>query len=208
MIWLKQGVYEDDSAFTNQLPGPDGLIDIWHTFTTGGHIDEVCRFVAPDTVLLAEVTPEEAERDPIARENFHRLEENMAVLKEATDQDGNPLIIRRITVPEPLYVTMRSGDAVYDQLADLYQNGAPFPLTREINIMPAMSYLNFLITNKLVLMPYYWKPGLPETIRQKDRRAQNVLRELFPDRKICPVDAMAVNVGGGGMHCITQQQPA
>jgi agmatine deiminase len=208
IIWLKHGVYEDDSAFMNQLPGPYGFKDVWHTFTTGGHIDEVCRFVTPNTVLLAEVTPAETERDPIARENFQRLERNNAILKEATDQDGNPLMIRRITVPEPLYVTMRPGDAVYDNLAALYKTGAPFPLTREITVIPAMSYLNFLITNKLVLMPYYWKPGFPEIIREKDHQAQNILRELFPDRKICPIDTMAINVGGGGMHCITQQQPS
>lgn len=208
IVWLKQGAYEDDAAFINQLPGPQGLKDVWHTFTTGGHIDEVCRFVAPNTVLLAEVTPAEAEQDPIARENFQRLEENYAILKEATDQDGNPLIIRRITVPEPLYVTMRAGDVVYDNLAVLYKTGSPFPLTREIKVMPAMSYLNFLITNNLVLMPYYWKPGFPEIIREKDHQAQNVLGALFPNRKICPMDAMAINVGGGGMHCITQQQPA
>jgi agmatine deiminase len=207
MIWLKKGVYEDDSAFSNLMPGPDGLKNIWHTLTTGGHIDECCRFIAPDTILLARVTPEEAERCEIARENYKRLEENYEILKQATDQDDKPFKIKRICVPEPLYVTMSEGDSVYDHLSHLYKYGSPFPLTEEIKIMPASSYLNFLVTNNLVLMPYYWKPGLPEIIRQKDIEAQATLTELFPNRKIHPIDAMAINVGGGGMHCITQQEP-
>jgi agmatine deiminase len=35
-----------------------------------------------------------------------------------------------------------------------------------------------------------------------------VLRRAFPGRQIVPLDAMAINLGGGGMHCITQQEPA
>jgi agmatine deiminase len=33
-------------------------------------------------------------------------------------------------------------------------------------------------------------------------------RELFPTRQIVQIDPISINWFGGGMHCITQQQPA
>ena len=40
------------------------------------------------------------------------------------------------------------------------------------------------------------------------RRAQEVLREAFPERKVVAVPTRDVLLGGGNIHCITQQQPA
>lgn len=63
-----------------------------------------------------------------------------------------------------------------------------------------LSYLNFLIGNGFVLMPAF---GVPE-----DEPARGLLAELFPDRKVVQLAAMGIVNGGGGIHCITQQQPA
>jgi agmatine deiminase len=71
----------------------------------------------------------------------------------------------------------------------------------------AASYCNFLITNGAVLSQKFWKPGLPLSWRKKDQEAKKILQTLFPDRKIYQFDAMAINIGGGGIHCITQQEP-
>ena len=40
-----------------------------------------------------------------------------------------------------------------------------------------------------------------------DARARAVYEKLYPQREICQVDIGAIAVGGGGIHCITQQQP-
>jgi len=62
------------------------------------------------------------------------------------------------------------------------------------------SYINFYIANGGIVMPAY---GIPA-----DERARTVVASCFPGRKIVQVDIMGVATGGGGIHCITQQQPA
>lgn len=143
----------------------------------------------------------------IARVNRQRLEENFAILDNATDQDGNPFTIVRIPLPEPMFLTVKAGDGVYDYYYKKYSAGFILPLGSEINLITASSYVNFLIINDMVLAPKYWKPGLPERFKEKDRQALEVLQGVFPDREIHSFDVMALNIGGGGIHCITQQQP-
>jgi agmatine deiminase len=62
------------------------------------------------------------------------------------------------------------------------------------------SYINFYVANGGLVMPKYGVPG--------DERARAVLEKAFPDRKVVQVDIRKVAIGGGGIHCITQQQPA
>jgi len=63
-----------------------------------------------------------------------------------------------------------------------------------------VSYINFYIANGGIVMPAY---GIPA-----DQRARAVLEACFPDRTIVQVDVKGIATGGGGIHCITQQQPA
>jgi agmatine deiminase len=209
IIWLERGLYEDDLTFEGPLPGPTGKKEAYTVITTGGHIDEFCRFVSPDTILLAEVTAEEAAHDPIASENRKRLEENYDILKHATDQDGNTFKIIRMHLPYVIYDYLQPGDGVYDYISELeYQNGHKFPKGEKVMVIAASSYHNFLVTNGVVLAQKYWKPGMPGIIKKRDQESMAILQNVFPDRKIVPLDPMAVNIGGGGIHCITQQEPA
>jgi hypothetical protein len=68
--------------------------------------------------------------------------------------------------------------------------------------------VNYVPTNDLVIVSKFWRPGLPFEILKRDNEARAVLEEVFPGRKIAQVYAENVNRGGGGMNCITQQQPA
>jgi len=63
----------------------------------------------------------------------------------------------------------------------------------------AASYLNFYVANGGVVMPRF---GLPE-----DDRAAVAVASAFPGRRVVQVDALPIVRGGGGIHCITQQQP-
>lgn len=64
----------------------------------------------------------------------------------------------------------------------------------------ASSYVNFYIANKAIIMPAF---GI-----DRDQDARQTLATLFPDREIVQIDITGVASGGGGIHCITQQQPA
>ena len=62
------------------------------------------------------------------------------------------------------------------------------------------SYTNFYIANGAIIMPAY---GIAA-----DQVAAGVLAQAFPGREIVPVHINHLAHGGGGVHCITQQQPA
>ncbi len=61
------------------------------------------------------------------------------------------------------------------------------------------AYINFYLVNGGLVMPAY---GLPS-----DAAAAEVLGRAFPGRRVVAVDVRAIAPGGGGIHCITQQQP-
>ena len=61
------------------------------------------------------------------------------------------------------------------------------------------SYVNFYIANGGVVMPAF------DDIN--DEQARTVVSECFPGKDILQVDALDIVQGGGGIHCITQQEP-
>jgi agmatine deiminase len=62
------------------------------------------------------------------------------------------------------------------------------------------SYVNFYIANGAIISPAY---GIVE-----DAVALDMLRRAYPDRAIVQVRLGPLFRGGGGIHCITQQEPA
>lgn len=61
------------------------------------------------------------------------------------------------------------------------------------------SYVNFYLANGAVIAPAY---GIAE-----DAAAAATLRRAYPDRQIVPLELRDLFRGGGGIHCITQQEP-
>jgi agmatine deiminase len=64
----------------------------------------------------------------------------------------------------------------------------------------ALPYLNFYIGNGCVIVPLACLPCDAEGLAQ--------MRSTFPDREVVGVPATNLARRGGGVHCITQQQPA
>nr|BBH86604.1 peptidyl-arginine deiminase [Thermosporothrix sp. COM3] len=214
LIWLPKGLHEDESMMSGPIPGPDGQLNAYRAASANAHIDEFCRFVAPDTILLAEVTEEEARRSPLLALNKPILDQAFELLQHETDQDGKPFRIVRMPVPEPEYYMVKAGDDIYEGYQELkrfykvMQDGSEFPSGSSFPVVPAASYCNFLITNGLVVGQQYWEPGKSELIREKDKRAKEVLQALFPEREVVTLPVTALNLGGGGIHCNTRHIPA
>ena len=65
----------------------------------------------------------------------------------------------------------------------------------------AAGYVNFYVCNHAVIAPQFGDTGA-------DRYCRDALRDAFPDRDVVQLDIDAIAAGGGGIHCLTQQQPA
>ena len=63
----------------------------------------------------------------------------------------------------------------------------------------AASYVNFYIANGAIVMPLL--------DARTDRRAAAALKRLFPRRRVVGVPGREILLGGGNIHCITQQIP-
>ncbi len=75
----------------------------------------------------------------------------------------------------------------------------PGKIVRDGQRLPA-SYANFYIANKVVLLPVFHDTN--------DRWAATVIEQLFPGRKVVPIDCRELIWGLGAFHCLTQQQPS
>ena len=63
-----------------------------------------------------------------------------------------------------------------------------------------LSYVNFYLANGAVVMPSF--------ASSSDSAAYKTIGTAFPGREVVQIDMSDVVRGGGGIHCITQQQPA
>lgn len=64
----------------------------------------------------------------------------------------------------------------------------------------AAGYVNFYVINGAVIAPEFGDG-------RSDRRAQEILEQLFPNREIVQLNIDNLAAGGGGIHCTTQQEP-
>ena len=151
---------------------------------TNEHVDNVCAFVRPGEVVLAWT---EDKRDP----QYALSMEDFRILEKETDAKGRKFIIHKLPIPK---------NAVCIQEEDLRGlSFEPGEDTREAGERLAASYVNFYIANEAVLVPQFQD--------ENDKIACDILGRLFPERRIVPIDARAIIIGGGNIHCITQQIP-
>jgi len=151
-IWLKDGILADH---------------------TDGHIDDIARFINPTTVMYAY---EDDKKDG----NNEILKNNLRILKNSTDQNGNKLKLIKLPMPK-----------LFGKVPELYG---------EEDSRLAVSYANFYIGNMVVLVPTF--------NQATDQAALGVIQKAFPDRKVVGIDCRDLISGGGSIHCVTQQQPA
>ena len=125
VIWLESGIAGDD---------------------THGHVDDITRFVAPDTVVtVVESDPQ----DP----NYEPLRENVRRLRSARDQDGNAIAIVELPMPAPVIFENRRLPASY---ANFYiANGIVLvPVFNDPNDRVALDILADLFPNRDIIGIY------------------------------------------------------
>jgi agmatine deiminase len=76
----------------------------------------------------------------------------------------------------------------------------PAPRFRPDGSRLTTSYVNFYLANGAVILPMFGDP--------MDDAAHDTISAAFADRHAIQIDVSDLVYGGGGIHCITQQQPA
>jgi agmatine deiminase len=151
---------------------------------TDGHIDNLACFVRPGVVLL---TYSDDEADP-----QHAISvDALTRLQSATDASGRGLEVIRMPSPGPLTITEEEAQGVQP---------APGSKPRRAGERLAASYVNFHLGTSRIVFPLLDS--------RYDEPAAEILRGCFPDREVVGVPAREILLGGGNIHCITQQVPA
>ncbi|MEM1196914.1 MAG: agmatine deiminase family protein [Pseudomonadota bacterium] len=126
--------------------------------------------------------------------------------------DGHVDNLARFVGPGRVVVPEASGK--HDPNAEIYADAAkraqsaglevvriPSPgVVKRNGVIEPASYVNFAITNHLVVVPTF---GVPH-----DETGVAAIAQLFPDRRTLGLRADAVLGGGGGFHCASQHMPA
>ena len=151
---------------------------------TNEHVDNICAFIKPGVVALAWTDDKEDVQYAYSKECYE-------VLCRERDAKGRKFQILKLPIPQkPVLITEEECNGfVFEEGEDKREPGERL----------AASYVNFYIANNSIILPQFGD--------ENDAEAFRLLREAFPDRKIVPVMARSVIVGGGNIHCITQQIP-
>jgi agmatine deiminase len=155
-----------------------------HHDETDGHVDNLARFVAPGVVAL---TWTHDESDP----QYERSAEALEVLRSARDARGRELQVALLHQPGPLHATEEEVAEL-----DVVEGSRP----RLPGERLAGSYVNCYLGNGVVVVPVFDD--------RHDEVALDVYRQLLPGRVVVPVPGREILLGGGNVHCVTQQVPS
>ena len=150
---------------------------------TDGHVDNLCCFARPGEVCLTWTDNRRDAQYASSRDALERLQ-------DARDARGRQLEVHRIVQPGPLFMTAEEAAGV-ERVEGTHARRAGMRL--------AGSYVNFYLANRAVIVPLL--------DARRDRGALAALRRVFPEREIVGVPAREILLGGGNIHCITQQIP-
>ena len=193
IIWLKNGLKEEEWGKLEN--GKYGI-------GTGGHIDEFCRFVNGNTVLLAAVDAKDTIGNEISKQSYLRMEANYQLLQQSTTADGKPFeIIRLPTGP------LMTKKLLYSNLNKEEKYWFDNVSTDSVEFYLATGYMNFVIANDVIVTAKFWKEGLPDEYKERDKQAKQILEKAFAGRKIVQIDCMPLHHDGAGLHCHSRNQP-
>ncbi|MDZ7796950.1 MAG: agmatine deiminase [Candidatus Marinimicrobia bacterium] len=151
---------------------------------TNGHVDNIIHYCAPGVIALAWTDDRDDPQYAFSKDAYE-------VLSNTKDAQGRKFDIHKFHIPRPVPITKEESRGVVP---------ADGTLSRNEGDRLAASYTNFYIVNGGVIYPTFNDPD-------HDNQARETLERIFPDRKIIGIYAREILLGGGNIHCITQQQP-
>lgn len=154
---------------------------------TDAHVDNVCAFVRPGEVVLAWAEDETDEQYPMSLADYEYL-------MKQTDAKGRPIRVHKLPVPRHPVRIKEEELSGYQ-----FEEGED---VREAGERLAASYVNFYFSNDAVLLPVFGGEN-----EESDQKAVSILASLCPERKLVTIPARDILLGGGNIHCITQQIP-
>mmetsp|Transcript_25425 Transcript_25425/g.70226 ORF Transcript_25425/g.70226 Transcript_25425/m.70226 type:complete len:421 (-) Transcript_25425:409-1671(-) len=157
---------------------------------TNGHVDNWACFVKPGHVVLSWTDNEQGDA-----ENYQRCRQTLSQLQSCTDAKGRSLTVHKLYLPTPMIYTQQ----IVQELQRMLFNEELVP-PRTVGERLAGSYVNFYIANQAVVVPQFGDATY-------DAKAIETLSQLFPDRTVVGVASRDILIGGGNIHCITQQVP-
>lgn len=199
VIWLPDGLAEDPYYMGH-------LYQDFFGFGTGGHSDTFVRFVNDSTIFLAWMEDDPDPDFPLRAENQRRMQANYEILSQARDHHGRGFTV--VLVPQPvLFYQTRVLDE--DTRIFLTDQHPELNLTREqpIHIVASAGYLNFVMTDRIILLPAYWDPSVPAQQKERDMKVLRIFESWCPDQHIVQINPLSLNFAGGGMHCMTFCRP-
>jgi agmatine deiminase len=139
--------------------------------------------VKPAEVVLTWTDDRSDPQYEISRDALERLE-------QARDARGRRFTVHKLVQPGPLFMTAEEARGV-----DAAEGTRP----REQGTRLAGSYVNYYLGNRRVVVPLL--------DAKRDGAALATLEALLPGREVVGVPAREILLGGGNIHCITQQVP-
>lgn len=158
---------------------------------TNGHIDNIACFVRPGEVALAWCDDPSDPQYEISQEAYR-------VLSTATDARGRSLRVHKIPCPKPMYWTEEEVNGLGADAKSSAEDSAHYG--RKAGERLAASYINYYVANGCVIVPGFGDPV-------NDAKAKQAIQALYPDRTVHQIYSREILLGGGNIHCITQNEP-
>lgn len=163
IIWLPEGLANDEA---------------------GGHVDNVCAFADPKTILLA------ATNNP-DHPSYHRLAAAREILAAARSSSGESYDLIEVPLPPVTEIT-KSEARDFDK-----SSGS---IVRQAGTLLAPSHINFFNSNGAVIVPIF--------DCETDDAALIAIKQAFRNKSVVPFLSREFVLGGGGIHCLTKEMPA
>src|SRR4029453_8860507 len=128
--------------------------------------------------------------DDVDDPQYERSVEALEILRSAKDAQGNALEVVTLHQPGPLHFTAAEAEGV-----DAVDGSQP----RNAGDRLAGSYVNSYLGNGIVVVPGFDDPP--------DAAALDMYRRVLPDQRVIPLPGREILLGGGNVHCVTQQVP-